>query len=58
LALPLPKLFDSIFMGLLFSAPEVYPIVFITIFMVTMIATYAPARRAGRVNPASALRNE
>jgi putative ABC transport system permease protein len=58
LALPLPKLFDSIFMGLLFSAPEVYPIVFIAIFMVTIIATYAPARRAGRVNPASALRNE
>jgi putative ABC transport system permease protein len=58
LALPLPKLFDSIFMGLLFSAPEVYPIVFVAIFIVTIIATYAPARRASRVNPASALRNE
>jgi putative ABC transport system permease protein len=58
LALPLPKLFNSIFMGILFSSPGVYPVVFITIFMVAMVATYAPARRATRVNPAAALRNE
>jgi len=58
LALPLPKLFDSIFMGVLFSAPGVYPAVFAVIFVVSMLATYGPARRAGRVNPAAALRNE
>ena len=58
LALPLPKLFDSIFMGILFSAPGVYPAVFAAIFVVTVLATYGPARRAGRVNPAAALRNE
>jgi ABC-type antimicrobial peptide transport system permease subunit len=58
LALPLPRLFDSIFMGLLFFAPEVYPIVLVAILMVTMVATYVPARRASRVNPASALRND
>jgi putative ABC transport system permease protein len=58
LALPLPKVFNSIFIGLLFSAPGVYPIVFAAVFMVAMIATYGPARRAARVNPAAALRNE
>jgi putative ABC transport system permease protein len=58
LALPLPKLFDSIFMGILFSSPAVYPVVFVSIFLVTMLASYGPARRASRVNPAAALRNE
>ncbi len=58
LALPLPKVFNSIFMGILFSAPGVYPVVLVVIVMVSMLATYAPARRASRVNPAAALRNE
>jgi putative ABC transport system permease protein len=58
LGLPLPKIFDSIFMGLIFSAPAVYPAVFVAIFVVAMLATLGPARRAGRVNPAAALRNE
>jgi putative ABC transport system permease protein len=60
LALPLPKLFDSIFLGLplLFSSPPVYPAVAVVMFVVTVMATYGPARRAARVNPAAALRNE
>ncbi len=58
LALPLPRVFNSIFMGILFSAPGVYPIVLVAIVAVAMLATYAPARRASRVNPAAALRNE
>jgi putative ABC transport system permease protein len=58
LALPLPKVFDSIFMGLLFSAPGVYPVVLVAMFFVALLATYGPARRASRVNPAAALRNE
>jgi ABC-type lipoprotein release transport system permease subunit len=45
-------------MGILFSAPGVYPVVFVSIFLVTMLATYGPVRRAARVNPAAALRNE
>lgn len=58
LALPLPKLFNSIFQGILFTEPTVYPVVLVAIFVVAMLATYGPARRASRVNPASALRNE
>ncbi len=58
LALPLPKLFNSIFLGILFTASGVYPLVLVAIFTVAILATYGPARRAGRVNPAAALRNE
>ncbi len=58
LALPLPRVFDSIFMGLLFSTPGVYPAVFAVMFVVAILATFGPARRASRVNPAAALRNE
>jgi predicted permease len=58
LALPLPRLFDSIFMGILFSSPAVYPTVFIAVSLVAILATVGPARRAARVNPATALRNE
>jgi predicted permease len=58
LALPLPTFFNSIFMGIRFGAPGVYPIVLVAVFMVTMLATYGPARRATRVNPADVLRNQ
>jgi ABC-type antimicrobial peptide transport system permease subunit len=59
LALPLPKLFNAIFHGLLpFGEPAVYPIVLALMLVVVFCATFGPARRATRVNPTAALRNE
>ncbi|HLJ51156.1 MAG TPA: ABC transporter permease [Bryobacteraceae bacterium] len=58
MAIPLPKLFDSIFSGLLFGAPEVYAIVVVTMLLVALAATLGPAQRATRVNLSAALRNE
>ncbi len=58
LALPLPKLFDGIFYGLHFREPWLYMIVPLAILLVTMFATYIPARRAARVDPISALHQE
>ena len=59
MALPLPKLFDSIFQGLLhFGAPAIYPIVLAVMLMVVFCATLGPARRATRVDATRALRNE
>ncbi|HET6170873.1 MAG TPA: FtsX-like permease family protein, partial [Terracidiphilus sp.] len=58
LALPLPRLFDSIFQGLVFSAPAVYPIVLAVMMVVGWGATFGPALRAKRIDPMAALRNE
>ena len=58
MALPLPRLFNSIFGVLLFGAPEVYPIVLVTILLVAVGATLGPARRATRIDLPMALRNE
>ncbi len=58
MALPLPRLFDMIFNGLLFGAPGIYPIVLGIMLLVAVAATLAPARRATRINPSAALRNE
>lgn len=58
MALPLPNLFNSIFNGLRFGAPGVYPIVLAVTLLVALGATLGPACRATRINPTSALRNE
>jgi putative ABC transport system permease protein len=59
LALPLPKVFEAIFQGLLpFGAPAIYPLVLAVMLAVVLCATVGPARRATRVNPTAALRNE
>ena len=60
LALPLPKVFNSMFDGfLLFGAPPaVYVLVLGVMLMVAFCATFGPALRATRVDPTLALRNE
>jgi len=58
LALPLPKLFEAIFYDLHVQEPVLYLIVPVAMGVVTMLATYIPARRAIRVDPIVALRYE
>jgi putative ABC transport system permease protein len=58
MALPLPKLFESIFYGIHPKDPILYVIIPAVIAAVTMLATYVPARRALRVDPMVSLRHE
>jgi predicted permease len=58
LALPLPKLFEAIFYDLHIQEPTLFFIVPIAMAVVTMLATFIPARRAMRVDPIVALRYE
>jgi predicted permease len=54
-ALPLPKVFDALFDDLRTGDPWTYVIVLIAIFVVAMLATYIPARRASSIDPMMAL---
>lgn len=58
LALPLPRVFDSIFFGIHVREPWLYFIVAMAILVVAMVATFVPARRAQSVDPMTALRVE
>jgi putative ABC transport system permease protein len=58
LALPLPRLFDAMFYDLHVHEPALYLLVPAAILAVAMVATYIPARRAARVDPMAALRQE
>lgn len=58
LALPLPKVFAALFFDLHLGEPRIYLVVPGAIFLVALFATYIPARRATRVDPMSALRQE
>jgi predicted permease len=58
LALPLPQLFGAIFFDLHVNEPQVYAVVLVAILLVSGCATYVPARRAARVEPMNALRQE
>lgn len=58
LALPLPKVFAALFFDLHLGEPRIYLVVPAAIFLVALLATYIPARRATRVDPMSALRQE
>lgn len=58
MALALPKVFEAMFYDLHVAEPRVYVIVPMCIFAVALLATYVPARRATRVDPMSALRQE
>ena len=58
LALPLGQLFDSMFPGIEFVSPAVYPTVLAVTITVAVAATYGPARRAMKVDPTAALRSE
>ena len=58
LSLPLPKLLESIFFDLHVREPWLFLLVPLVILMVAVVATYIPARRAARVDPMTALRQE
>jgi predicted permease len=58
LALPLPRVFEAMFYDLHLGEPRIYVIVPLSMFAVASLAAYLPARRATRVDPMSALRQE
>ena len=57
-AVPLPRIFASMFEGLKTSYPQTFVLVLILILMVAVLATYIPAYRASNIDPMRALRSE
>ncbi len=58
MAIPLPRVFRSLFFDLQVNEPRVYFIVPLAILVVALVATYVPACRAAAVDPMDALRQE
>jgi putative ABC transport system permease protein len=58
IALALPRIFAAIFFDLRVNEPQLYFIVPLIVFAVAVLAAYIPARRAARVDPINALRQE
>ncbi len=58
MSLPLPKVFGAIFFDTHVSEPRLYVGVPLLILAVAMLATYVPARRAARIDPIHALRQD
>jgi len=55
---PLPKVFGAMFFDLHVNEPRLYLLVPLVVLAVTLLATYIPARRAARVDPMHALRQD
>jgi ABC-type lipoprotein release transport system permease subunit len=58
MSLPLPKIFGAMFFDLNVNEPRLYLFVPVIVIAVACLATYIPARRAARVDPIHALRQE
>jgi putative ABC transport system permease protein len=58
IALPLPRLLDSVFQGIHFEAPALHVIALAAILIVSAFAIYIPALRATHVDPKTALRDQ
>jgi len=58
LALPLPRIFQSMFYDFPVTAPGLYVIVPLVMLVIAAAATYLPARRATQIDPIQALHQE